>query len=116
MLVPRAREHEYSLYFGQESLHQCEIMIKDIDDSRRINSNLRSSALNALRKSEQQVQHAVSSDAQLSDDDFCVSATMISHVYWPPLNKESFKVYPGPIKEQLDQYSKEYAKLKNPRT
>lgn len=28
------------LRFGEESLQQCDIMVKDVDESRRINSNL----------------------------------------------------------------------------
>ena len=102
------------LRFGEESMHHCEIMIKDIDDSRRINANLRSTAISALRETREKLrQHNVKS--QFRDNDFVVSATMVSNVYWPTLEREGFKVYPESVREQLNQYSTEFAILKNPR-
>ena len=101
------------LRFGQESMHHCEIMIKDIDDSRRMNSNLKSSATTVLRERREQQRHMVKS--QFHDEDFVVSATIISNVYWPTFEREDFKVHPDSMQEQLNQYSKEFAKLKNPR-
>merc|ERR1711957_697011 len=43
-----------------------------------------------------------------------VDAAIISHIFWPPLQKEPLKNHPR-IQPLLDQYSLEYAKYKNPR-
>lgn len=105
------------LRFGEESMHQCEIMIKDIDDSKRINSNLRSTAAVALITKEREKRRGHEKEdmgSQLSDE-FVVDASIVSHVFWPEMEKNDLKVYPTQVKDQLTQYSKEYAKLKNPR-
>lgn len=34
------------LRFGEDSLQQCEIMVRDIEDSKRLNQNVRSSLAN----------------------------------------------------------------------
>jgi len=105
------------LRFGEESMHQCEIMIKDINDSKRINSNLRSTAATALIAEERKKRRGRRKECirtQLSDG-FVVDASIVSHVFWPEMEKNDLKVYPTQVKDQLTQYSKEYAKLKNPR-
>lgn len=86
------------LRFGEASMRQCEVMIKDIDDSKRIHNNIRST-LEA---------RALSSDPPVVD------AAIVSHIFWPALQKEQLKNHPR-IQAELDLFSKEYAKLKNPR-
>jgi len=83
-------------------LHQCEVMVKDIDDSKRIYSNIHST-LQANRRS-------------VGDDDGApvVDAAIVSHIFWPALQREEMKYHPT-IKSKLDEFSVEYAKLKNPR-
>jgi anaphase-promoting complex subunit 2 len=90
------------LRFGEQSLQQCEVMIKDIDDSKRIQSNIHST----LRASHQR-----------GDDGappVVVDAAIVSHIFWPALQREEMKYHPS-VKSQLDEFSVEYAKLKNPR-
>jgi len=88
------------LRFGETSLRQCEIMIKDIDDSKRIVSNIRST---------------VDLDKGVdADESMVVDAAIVSHIFWPPLLKDDMKVHPR-IQTQLDRFGKEYANLKNPR-
>jgi anaphase-promoting complex subunit 2 len=88
------------LRFGETSLRQCEIMIKDIDDSKRIVSNIHSTIAAAQRESR-----------NLS---MVVDAAIVSHIFWPPLLKDDMKAHPK-IQSQLDLFGKEYANLKNPR-
>ena len=87
------------LRFGETSMRQCEIMIKDIGDSKRIAANIHSS-INEKNMEE--------------DDNPLVDAAIVSHVFWPPLQKESMKNHPR-IQTFIDQFSLEYAKYKNPR-
>lgn len=87
------------LRFGETSMRQCEIMIKDIGDSKRIAANIHSS-INEKNMEE--------------DDNPLVDAAIVSHIFWPPLQKESMKNHPR-IQTFIDQFSLEYAKYKNPR-
>jgi len=83
------------LRFGETSMRQCEIMIKDMGDSKRVAANIHSTQNNSAEKP-------------------VVDAAIISHIFWPPLQKERLKNHPR-IQPLLDRYSLEYAKYKNPR-
>ncbi|KAL7542585.1 hypothetical protein ACHAXR_012103 [Thalassiosira sp. AJA248-18] len=87
------------LRFGEVSMRQCEVMIKDIDDSKRIHTNIHST----LAQSNPSV-----NDAPVVD------AAIVSHIFWPALQREEYKNHPR-LASRLDQFSTEYAKLKNPR-
>ena len=87
------------LRFGETSMRQCEIMIKDIGDSKRIAANIHSS---------------ITEKNMEEDDNPLVDAAIVSHIFWPPLQKESMKNHPR-IQTFIDQFSLEYAKYKNPR-
>jgi len=92
------------LRFGEQSLRQCEIMIKDIDDSKRIVSNIHSTM--AGKES--------SSDDPIEENPI-VDAAIVSDIFWPSLMKEDLKVHPK-IQNQLNQFSQEYGNLKKPRS
>jgi anaphase-promoting complex subunit 2 len=82
------------LRFGEASMRSCEVMIKDLNDSKRTNTNIRSFL----------EPHA----------DTIVDAVMVSHIFWPSLHDESMKHHPR-LQYMLDVFAKEYARLKNPR-
>lgn len=84
------------LRFGEISMRNCEIMIKDMDDSKRANSNIHSS-MQVSGKKEPLVQSGV-----------------ISHIYWPALQNEQLKHHPR-IQANLEEFSAEFSRLKNPR-
>ena len=79
------------LRFGETSMRSCEIMIKDMDDSKRANTNIHST-----RK------------------DSCVDAVMLSHIFWPSLQNETLKHHPR-LQQHLNNFGDAYFKLKNPR-
>lgn len=91
------------LRFGEMSMRQCEVMIKDIDDSKRIFHNIRST-----------LENNASTQTNNDEEPVMVDAAIISHIFWPALQKEQFKNHPR-IQAKIDQFSIEYAKLKNPR-
>ena len=95
------------LRFGETSMRQCEIMIKDMDDSKRIATNVHSTLEGKYRRGE----GAGSAGGWQNP---VVDAAIISHIFWPPLQKESMKNHPR-IQAQLDEFSAEYATYKNPR-
>jgi len=84
------------LRFGEMSMRNCEVMIKDMEDSKRANGNIHSTL-----------------DPDGSDKPV-VDAAMISHIFWPSLQSEQLKHHPR-IQSKLDVFSGAYAKLKNPR-
>jgi anaphase-promoting complex subunit 2 len=88
------------LRFGENNMHSCEIMLKDMADSKRINSNIKLSKANnesasgmlqaqtrASRSLTGQVgtsggPEVVKNNEELSFD--VVDATIISSLFWPP--------------------------------
>ena len=89
------------LRFGEMSLINAEVMIKDIEDSARINKNIR----DAYRTKKM----STSSNGVTAD------AAIVSHIFWPKLQDSSFKHHPR-IQILLDEYATIYAEQKNPRT
>eukprot|EP00968_Pinguiococcus_pyrenoidosus_P028432 scaffold7850_cov372-Pinguiococcus_pyrenoidosus.AAC.2 len=84
------------LRFGEDSLVDCEIMIRDVEESRRLNANI----LGTVKE-----QHP----------DYEVNATILSHLYWPPLRRQEMELHPR-ISDALERYREEYSVMKNPRT
>lgn len=91
------------LRFGEMSMRQCEIMIKDIDDSKRIVTNIHTTI-----KSKRQEANQTEPIEPVAD------AAIVSHIFWPTLLKEPLKHHPR-LQAELDEFSYEYGKLKNPR-
>ncbi|XP_059956609.1 anaphase-promoting complex subunit 2 isoform X2 [Mesoplodon densirostris] len=84
------------LRFGEAPMHFCEVMLKDMADSRRINANIRED--DEKRPAEQQ-------------PPFGVYAVILSSEFWPPFKDEKLEV-PEDIREALDVYCRKYEKLK----
>lgn len=82
------------LRFGETQLHYCEVMLKDISDSKRINS--------LLDKDEQY---------KLENKGFPVSAMVLSAQFWPAFKEETLTL-PAIIKEQFQYYTKAFEMLK----
>eukprot|EP00123_Amoebidium_parasiticum_P006824 comp17682_c0_seq1/m.17518 comp17682_c0_seq1/g.17518 ORF comp17682_c0_seq1/g.17518 comp17682_c0_seq1/m.17518 type:complete len:752 (-) comp17682_c0_seq1:314-2569(-) len=81
------------LRFGEASLHYCEVMLKDVTDSRRINNNVHFT------------------HKQKFDEEMPVHVTCISRLFWPQLKDETF-VLPEAIIKYIDRYNKGYTTLK----
>lgn len=84
--------------FGDSQLHYCEVMLKDVHDSRRMNVHLHSD-----------------SNFNLSDKDFPCNAIILSAQFWPPFKEETLEV-PPIVKEHLENYTKAFETLKGNRT
>ncbi|XP_001845662.2 anaphase-promoting complex subunit 2 [Culex quinquefasciatus] len=86
------------LRFGETMLHSCEVMLKDISDSKRINS------------------HILSAESGFpSERPFDISALIVSSQFWPTFKKETMDLPPA-IKEVFDQYTKSFEAYKGSRT
>ncbi|XP_060697247.1 anaphase-promoting complex subunit 2 isoform X1 [Hemiscyllium ocellatum] len=78
------------LRFGEAQMHFCEVMLKDVADSRRINSHI----------------HEEDQETPLH-----LNAMILSGEFWPPLKEEKLEL-PTEVKEAMDAYTKKYEKLK----
>ncbi|XP_032228390.1 anaphase-promoting complex subunit 2 isoform X2 [Nematostella vectensis] len=87
------------LRFGESHLHFCEIMLKDVADSRRINSNIHSCRGRAGKK-------------PLPVD---INAMILSAVFWPLFREEKLKV-PDAVETSMAEYRGGFEALKAMRT
>lgn len=88
------------LRFGESHMHYCEVMLKDMADSRRINSNIR----------EEESRLSEEEQPQLS-----LSSIILSSEFWPPLKEEKLEL-PPLICQAMEAYTHRYEKLKAMRT
>lgn len=97
------------LRFGELSMRNCEIMIKDTDDSKRVVNNVHKTL-----KAEARRRQKLKVETEDAPDPDVVDAAIVSHIFWPALQNEQFKHHPR-LQAGLDQFGAEYARLKNPR-
>lgn len=86
------------LRFGESQLHFCEVMLKDISDSKRINALI----------------HQDNNIEELNKK-FTSNAMILSAQFWPPFKDESLEL-PEEIKQHLEAYTKSFEALKGNRT
>ncbi|CAB1423140.1 unnamed protein product [Pleuronectes platessa] len=89
------------LRFGESHMHYCEVMLKDMADSRRINSNIREEE---SRLGEEEEQPPLS-----------LSSIILSSEFWPPLKEEKLEL-PPVVCQAMEAYTHRYEKLKAMRT
>ncbi|PRP72994.1 hypothetical protein PROFUN_14657 [Planoprotostelium fungivorum] len=79
------------LRFGEGQLHNCEIMIKDIADSKRVYNHY---------------------SREMETEDVCdMQSSIISHLFWPNIKDEKCK-FPSEIQKKRDDYLQSYQKLR----
>ncbi|XP_076171887.1 anaphase promoting complex subunit morula [Ptiloglossa arizonensis] len=85
--------------FGENQLHYCEVMLKDVYDSKRIDGHIQSDTSYILKK-----------------EQFPTSALILSAQFWPPF-KENWKLeLPKFVQNQLHKYVNAFETLKGNRT
>lgn len=90
------------IHFGEGSMQKCEIMLNDLIDSKRTNTN--------IKKQPKPV--ADIGEHELSLDN--IDATIISSNFWPPIQDEALNI-PGPVDQLLSDYAKRFHEIKTPR-
>ncbi|KAL8594757.1 hypothetical protein ACOMHN_047475 [Nucella lapillus] len=86
------------LRFGDNPLHGCQVMLKDVADSRRINTRIAETTHSAPAAS-----------------DVDVSAIILSAQFWPSFREEKITL-PQQLQSSLDAYTQQYETLKGNRT
>ena len=70
------------LRFGEGNLHFCDVMIKDVADSRRINTHIQKQLEEEEEEEEEEVEKGK----------FEMNALILSHVFWPTFREEQLKI------------------------
>ncbi|XP_053613327.1 anaphase-promoting complex subunit 2 isoform X2 [Plodia interpunctella] len=86
------------LRFGESQLHFCEVMLKDISDSKRINALIQQDK-----------------DFEAENKKFASNAMILSAQFWPPFKDETLEL-PEEIQNHFKSYTKSYEALKGNRT
>ncbi|KAH0674383.1 anaphase-promoting complex subunit 2 [Solanum tuberosum] len=92
------------IHFGESSMQKCEIMLNDLIDSKRTNTNIK-----ATIKHQPQPEQR---DLDVSLDN--LNATIISSNFWPPIQDEAVNL-PESVEQLLTDYAKRYTEVKTPR-
>lgn len=86
------------LRFGESQLHFCEVMLKDIADSKRLNAHLNSGEMKNYEKG-----------------DFPINTMILSAQFWPSFKEEKLRL-PDFIWKNLRNYTSAFETLKGNRT
>ncbi|XP_042049133.1 anaphase-promoting complex subunit 2-like isoform X2 [Salvia splendens] len=95
------------IHFGESSMQKCEIMLNDLIDSKRMNTNIKKATIKQQPKPVADI-----GEVELSLDN--VDATIISSNFWPPIQDEALNI-PGPVDQLLSDYAKKFNEIKTPR-
>uniref|UniRef100_A0A1X7SVP7 Cullin family profile domain-containing protein n=1 Tax=Amphimedon queenslandica TaxID=400682 RepID=A0A1X7SVP7_AMPQE len=94
------------LRFGESNLHYCEVMIKDITDSRRVNGLINNKL--SIKKQQQ------GDGGNDHENDVIINSFILSHIFWPSFRIETMKL-PAFIQKKLDDYNKSFQEIKGMR-
>ncbi|XP_051146287.1 anaphase-promoting complex subunit 2 [Andrographis paniculata] len=94
------------IHFGESSMQRCEIMLNDLIDSKRTNTNIKAT----LKKQPQPVAEVGELELSLGN----LNATIISSNFWPPIQEEALNI-PRPVDQLLTDYSNRFHEIKTPR-
>ncbi|KAK9825161.1 hypothetical protein WJX81_008683 [Elliptochloris bilobata] len=101
------------LRFGDANLHNCEVMLKDLADSKRLNGGIHAlpaAATSPLRRSPRRRDRRAATAPPPGN----LSATILSSLFWPPIQEEKLALPPR-VQAQMDAYAARYYILKAPR-
>ncbi|KAJ3118585.1 Anaphase-promoting complex subunit 2 [Physocladia obscura] len=102
----------FKKYFSDSKMHQCEVMMKDMMESKRINTSIQNS--NTL--SPTAADEMDTSFANETTDTINIDIKILSRHFWPPLtSSDSQQNLPKSIKKFLDPYNEKFGKLKSMR-
>lgn len=91
------------LRFDESLLHTCEVMLKDISDSKRINAHIHNDT------------NMETDTESIKDSAFPLSSLILSSQFWPAFKNETLEL-PPELKSVFDKYTKSYETYKGNRT
>ncbi|KAI9044114.1 anaphase promoting complex subunit 2 [Aspergillus affinis] len=99
--------------FGDNALQACEVMLRDIFDSRRVDAVVRNDQ-GLARRSASKFPNTPDQKADHDGDQPDLHAKILSHFFWPDIQEQQFKV-PEDISQLQQRYSAGFASLKQSR-
>ncbi|GFR57765.1 anaphase-promoting complex subunit 2 [Elysia marginata] len=93
------------LRFGEAQLHFCEVMLRDVAESRRVNARIQEAAKAAAGKGSE----------ELEEPELEMNAMILSAQFWPAFRDEKIKL-PAELQEHLDKYTRSFEQQKQNRT
>ncbi|KAJ0861913.1 putative cullin, anaphase-promoting complex subunit 2, cullin domain superfamily [Helianthus annuus] len=94
------------IHFGESSMQKCEIMLNDLIDSKRTNTNVKATINQLSQTGGDSREHEASFDI--------LNASVISSNFWPPIQDEDVKL-PEAVDRLLSDYAKRFHEIKTPR-
>ena len=95
------------LKFGESAMLQCEVMLKDLAESKRINTAIhRSMAEQSLAKTGE----------RKDENEVDMSIAIFSHLFWPSNFQTLTVSLPPPLQAQREQIERSFTSLKSSRT
>ncbi|XP_057950012.1 anaphase-promoting complex subunit 2 isoform X2 [Malania oleifera] len=94
------------IHFGESSMQKCEIMLNDLIDSKRTNTNIKATISQKPQSGVDQGETGVSLDI--------LDATILSSNFWPPIQDEDLNIT-GPVDNLLSDYARRFNEIKTPR-
>ncbi|KIW78644.1 hypothetical protein Z517_08482 [Fonsecaea pedrosoi CBS 271.37] len=94
------------LRFGDSALQGCEVMLRDVLDSKKVDK--------VIRKDLEAQQAKKGRSAKQRDDDVQIHAKILSRLFWPAMQDHSFNV-PPVVTEQQRYYEQGFGALKQSR-
>jgi anaphase-promoting complex subunit 2 len=97
--------------FGDSALQACEVMLRDVTDSKKVDSIIRQDQ--GLQSQPYQPSAAPAGPTDSSSDQ-PLHAKILSRLFWPTLPSQSYKI-PAPIQAQQSRYERGFMALKQSR-
>jgi anaphase-promoting complex subunit 2 len=97
--------------FGDSALQACEVMLRDVTDSKKVDSIIRQDQ--GLQGQNNQPGTASTLSTGTSGDQ-PLHAKILSRLFWPSLPSQSYRI-PQPIREQQSRYERGFMALKQSR-
>ncbi|KAK4230954.1 hypothetical protein QBC38DRAFT_275690 [Podospora fimiseda] len=108
--------------FGEAALQNCDVMIKDIKDSRKVDAQIVKEKGSKQQQQQQQQQQPLTTPVRgaapqpkqqenIEEKGIEYHARILSRLFWPKMEREHF-LLPKPIVEQQTEYEKGYERAK----
>ena len=107
--------------FGEAPLHQCQVMLRDVGDSKRINSLLHAPIEDSELKKEPNDENSpamesIRSRKNLAAHQFPVNSLILSAQFWPQFKEEAPLKLPEEVEKGLEAYTQAFEAMKGNRT
>ena len=103
------------LRFGEASMQHCDIMLKDVDESKRLNVTVQSKLSDAIEARSSLFAGGTAVFQSSKERTALVDVTVVSEHFWPPLQANDGLVLHPLAVEMMSAYNATYSVLKKPR-